>query len=379
MNAPPGGVPPAGWHTPVGGGTLVKNVHKLAVLRANAIGDWVFALPAMDALRAAYPEAEIVLLAAPWHARFVADRPGPADRVVVVPECRGVRGERDDARALTRFFAAMRAERFDLALQLHGGGRHSNPFVQRLGARVTAGLQAPDAPPLDRNLPYVYFQSEIVRYLEVVGLVGAPPVTLAPRIVSTSADAAEALTLVPESDAPLALLHPGATDPRRRWPIASFAAVGRALEAAGAEVLVSGTAEERALCDALVAALPGARNLCGKLSLGGLAGVLARCAVVVANDTGPMHLAAALGTPTVCVYWSFNLVNSSQILRARHRPFVSWRQHCPICAADCTRPRCEHEVSFVADVPPEAVAEAAVELARTVEVSQAPKSTFVVD
>jgi hypothetical protein len=50
---------------------------------------------------------------------------------------------------------------------------------------------------------------------------------------------------------------------------------------------------------------------------------------------------------------------ASPALRARHRPFASWRQHCPVCGADCTRPRCEHEVSFAADVPAEAVAEAA--------------------
>lgn len=164
-----------------------------------------------------------------------------------------------------------------------------------------------------------------------------------------------------------ALLHPGATDARRRWPLASFAAVGRALASAGAQVVVSGTPAESDLCAALAAQVPGAIDLGGRLSLGGLAGLLARCAVVVANDTGPMHLAAALGTPTVCVYWSFNLVNSSQILRARHRPFVSWRQHCPVCAADCTLPRCAHEVSFVSDVPPDEVSRAAVAFLRAAQ------------
>lgn len=338
---------------------LVPGVERIAVLRANAIGDWIFALPALDALRAAYPHAEIVLLGAPWHACFLAGRPGPVDRVVVVPECRGVRGERSDEAALESFFAAMRAERFDLALQLHGGGANSNPFVRRLGARLTAGLQADGAPPLDRNLPYVYFQPEIVRYLEAVGLVGATPVTLAPRVALTDADHEEASRRLPDDGRPLALLHPGATDPRRRWPVESFASVGRALAAAGASVVVSGTADERDLSGALAAAVPGAIDLCAALSLGGLAGVLARCDVVVANDTGPMHLAAGLGTPTVCIYWSFNLVNSSQILRARHRPFASWRQHCPVCGVDCTQPRCQHEASFVAEVSPADVTDAA--------------------
>jgi ADP-heptose:LPS heptosyltransferase len=350
----------------------VKDVARIAVLRANAIGDWVFALPALESLRHAYPDAEIVLLGAPWHARFLAGRPAPVDRVVVVPPYRGVRGDRDDPAEIEAFFAAMRAERFDLALQLHGGGAHSNPFVRRLGARVTAGLQADGAPPLDRNLPYVYFQPEIVRYLEAVGLVGVPPLTLAPRVALTPRDVEDARQALAEDGTPLALLHPGATDPRRRWPVECFAAVGRALAHAGAKVVVTGTGDERPLCRELVAAVPGAIALCDALSLGGLAGLLARCKVVVANDTGPMHLAAALGTPTVCVYWSFNLVNSSQILRARHRPFVSWRQHCPFCHADCTQPRCEHEVSFVADVPAEPVSHAALALLGEREHAEAP-------
>ena len=61
--------------------------------------------------------------------------------------------------------------------QLHGGGRHSNPLITGIGARVTAGLRADDAPALDRCVRYMYYQPEVFRYLEVVGLVGAAPTT----------------------------------------------------------------------------------------------------------------------------------------------------------------------------------------------------------
>lgn len=135
---------------------LVPGVDRIAVLRANGIGDFVFTLPALAALRRAYPAAEIVLLGQHWHRGFLTGRPGPWDRVVVVPGCRGVNDSvPDDPAGIETFFAGMRAERFDLAVQLHGGGRHSNPFVRRLGARVTAGLRTPDAEPLDRWRPYV--------------------------------------------------------------------------------------------------------------------------------------------------------------------------------------------------------------------------------
>src|SRR5581483_7143098 len=69
------------------------NIRKIAVLRANALGDLIFALPALDALRAAYPEADITWLGRDWHAEFFSGRPGPVGRVIVVPPCSGVRDE----------------------------------------------------------------------------------------------------------------------------------------------------------------------------------------------------------------------------------------------------------------------------------------------
>ncbi|HWC26403.1 MAG TPA: hypothetical protein VG474_07465, partial [Solirubrobacteraceae bacterium] len=66
-------------------GDRVPGVRRIAVLRANGLGDVVFTLPALDALRAAYPEAEITLLATELHRDLLSDRPAPVDRVVPVP------------------------------------------------------------------------------------------------------------------------------------------------------------------------------------------------------------------------------------------------------------------------------------------------------
>src|SRR2546423_13673571 len=106
------------------------DVGKIAVLRVNGLGDFLCAVPALEALRAAYPAAEIVVLAKDWHAAFLAGRPGPVDRVVVVPPARGVGEDNDfaeDPGRLERLFDAMARERVDLALQTHRGGRHSHP------------------------------------------------------------------------------------------------------------------------------------------------------------------------------------------------------------------------------------------------------------
>ncbi|HEX5498442.1 MAG TPA: glycosyltransferase family 9 protein, partial [Thermomicrobiales bacterium] len=341
-------------------GSIIPNVAKIAVLRANGLGDLIVALPALEALRAVYSDAEIVLLGTAMHAALLHGRPGPVDRVVVVPPSRGVNGDADtveESAALDAFFAETARERFDLALQLHGGGRNSNPFLLRLGARVTAGLRTPDAVPLDRCLPYVYFQPEIFRYLEAVALVGARPVGFSPRLALIASDLAEAEAVVPEAGRPLVALHPGATDPRRRWPPAKFAAVGDRLAAAGARVVVTGTPNERPLVDAMRTAMRAdAADLCGRLSLGGLAGLLSRCRVVVSNDSGPMHLAYAVGAPTVGIFWGMNLGNYGPLTRARFRPVVSWRMACPVCGAVQPGPDCGHRESIVADITVEEVA-----------------------
>jgi len=218
--------------------TAPCDVERIAVLRANRLGDLVLALPALDALRAARPHAEIVLLGAGWHPELLDGRPGPWDRVVVVPGSPGVRDadttEHDPA-AVEAFLAGQRRERYDLAVQLHGGGRSSNPFVRALGARTSVGAHDRDAVPLDRSVPYSRHQHEVLRLLEVVGLAGAPAVGLEPRLAITdedvrAADAALAAAGLadagPGAAAPLVALHLGATDPRRRWPAARRARSG---------------------------------------------------------------------------------------------------------------------------------------------------------
>lgn len=343
----------------------IEGVRKIAVLRANALGDFIFSLPALYALRAAYPDAEIVFLGQRWHHGFLSARPSPVDRVVAIPPSRGVNdgdGPEDTA-ALEAFFAAMQRECFDIALQVHGGGRNSNPFVQRLGARLTVGLKAADAPPLDRWIPYIYFQQEILRYLEVVSLIGARPVGLEPHVSVTKEDLAEAEAVVPQNRRPLVALHAGAGDGRRRWPLEKFAKVGDALARAGAHVVINGTPPERELVEGLTANMKAAaQSLCGQLSLGGLAGLLSRCRLMVSNDSGPLHLAGAVGTPAVGIYWCGNLMNCGHLNRARHRPFASWRLDCPLCGRNTIRDNCEHHVSFVDDVGVEEVVTAALEL-----------------
>jgi ADP-heptose:LPS heptosyltransferase len=358
----------------------VKDTHKIAVLRANALGDFIVTLPALQALRYTYPDAEIVLLGKPWHREFLQKGRTPVDRVVVVPVCAGIReeeGQQENPCEQELFFEEMRKERFDIALHFHGKGVASNAFLNRLGARVTAGLTSPGAAALDRSVEFYYYQSEAVRYLEVAALVGADPVDLEPRVNVLGSDMLEVQQLTGLSqEKPYVVLHPAANDSRRMWPPEKYISLASGLSSQNYHIVLTGSASERSLSENIASQLGGAAvNTCGELSLGGLAALLAQSRAMVAADTGPLHLARAVGARTVGIYWAPNLLNWGPLTRSNHRPVISWDMHCPECRAIPNDPYpfepldkgCEHRHSFVKEVSAAAVLDQVNALLNTVK------------
>ncbi|MGZ5199090.1 MAG: glycosyltransferase family 9 protein [Telluria sp.] len=341
---------------------------KIAVLVPFAVGDFVFTLPALQALRRAYPDAELAVIGREWHRRLLQDRPGPVDRVVVMPSIPGVGATAESLPdpAAGAFLAGLRQQRIDLAVQIFGGGRYSNPLVREFGARLAIGARADDAPPLDRWVRYAVPNNRRLAMLEVAALAGAVPPPLQQELAVTEADRREAAAVIAASRGrPLAVLQPGASDPRRCWPPASFAAVGDALASAGAAVAVNGAAAEAGLVRTVLGHMrQPALDLAGKLSLGGLCGLLDGAALMVSNDTGPLHLALAIGTPSVGIFWFTNLVDGTPLRQHLLRSALSLRLDCPVCGAQNVRYRCPHDPSFVADVPVEQVADMALSLLR---------------
>lgn len=337
-------------------GPKIDGVRRIAVVRAGGIGDLMFALPALKSLKAGYPNAELTLLAADWQGELLAGR-GIVDRVIEMPAYEGVRGGTPDAVAIELFFRRVCSEGFDLAVQMHGGGRNSNPFVQRLGARVTAGLRTPDAAALDINVPYVYLQPEVFRLLEVAAALGCEPVEIEPSLPVLTTDRLR----VPESlsggaaGKPFVLLSPGASDPRRRWGATNFGAVARSLGRAGIAIAIVGSEEDRLLAEAIREQAPEVAVLAGELSLTQFVGLAARADLLVGNDSGPLNVARAVGTATVGIYWIGNVINAGALTRSRQRLLASWQVACPRCGADMIYRQCEHGESFVAGVSVEEV------------------------
>ncbi|MGN8048785.1 glycosyltransferase family 9 protein [Curtobacterium sp. 22159] len=345
------------------GGERFDDVREIAVLRGGGLGDLMFAVPAIEALAAAYPQARVTLLGSPSAPAVLAGRTDAVHAFEELPVVPGVRDAGDDAPEPEEFFDRL-AGRFDLAVQLHGGGRNSNPFLLRLGARHTVGTATEDAEVLERWVRYVYYQHEVLRALEVVSLAGAAPVTLDPR-VRVRDDERDAWRERLGVTRKLLAVHPGATDPRRRWSPERFAAVARARLAAGDDVVLVGDPSDVPAAAAIVDALPAdaadrVHDLTGSLPLTELPAVLAAADVLVGDDSGPRHLAVAVGTPTVGVFWFGNVVNAGPFDRGRHRVHMSFVTRCPVCGIDVTQvgwsaERCEHDPSYVDEVQPEAV------------------------
>jgi len=243
---------------------------------------------------------------------------------------------------------------------MHGGGRYSNPFLLRLGARHTVGTRTRDAVPLERNLDYVYYQNEPDRWLEVAGLAGAPTIIFPPLLPKPEHQQGIKGLKDPDRSS-LVVVHPGATDPRRRWPASYFAEAAAGIATEGAQVLIVGDRSEKALAQE-VAELAGrhlpegqrqaVRSVAGELEIGELAALLAEATVMLASDSGPRHLAQAMGTPTVGIFWVGNVFNAGPRGRGFHRIHMSWLTRCPRCGADVTQvgwtaPHCGHDDSLI--------------------------------
>ena len=342
--------------------SVLPDVRSIVALRPNAIGDFMFSLPALHALRHAYPDAHIVLLGKQWHADFLRERPGPVDEVIVMPPVPGVGAEPDaalDPGPARRLVEELRARRFDIAVQMFGGGRYSNGFVNQLGAALTIGARTPGAAPLDRAIPYGDFANRRLELLQVVAQVGAQPRVMARELAVTYADRALASRVVPPvAGERIVVLHPGASDPRRRWPAEKFAAVADLLAAKGAVIAISGTGDEAYLARAIVDNMRHkgrVLDLSRQLSLSALCGLLERACMMLSNDTGPLHMALAVGTPCVGVFWLTNVMEACPLAQHLLRPAVSVRVHCPVCGMENRKSRCAHDVCFVDDVPVEEV------------------------
>jgi ADP-heptose:LPS heptosyltransferase len=301
----------------------------IAVVRLRTgLGDLLCTVPALRALRARLPEVRVALITFA-EMRDVVDRMRPwVDELMSFPGHPGIPERPVRWSEIAPFYAAARTRRFDLALQMYGANPAANEVTERLGARRTGGFFVPGTRDPDRSTHVAYpgHEHEVRRHLTLMRHLGAdPPVDSRAREALSfprrAADRTHASRLAAASglETPYALIHPGATSPSRRWAPERFAAVGDALRRRGLQIGIVGTGVERPLALAVLRAMRApAVDLCGRTGLGALAALLADARLLVGNDSGPAHLAAAVGTPSVTLFLSGDPVRWAYGSR-RHR------------------------------------------------------------
>lgn len=267
------------------------------IVRLGALGDIVHAMPVVTALRAAHPGARIGWLV---HPRFV-----PLVQVVQGLD----RIHSLDRRTGARVIREVRRERYDVCLDLQGLIK-SAALARLSGARRVIGFARPWLREGAAALAYTEAGGDgsghvVDKNLSLLGLVGIPPAP--PRFSLAIPDSPvvpctrDILRVAP--DAAFALLNPGAAWPNKRWPADRFGDLARRLrDRLGLRSAILWGPDEATLAAAVVRASDGAAAMAPQTTMVEMLALTRAARVVVSGDTGPLHLAAAAGTPVVGLF-----------------------------------------------------------------------------
>ena len=289
---------------------LVGEPRRILLVKFWGLGNIVMLLPVFRALRRRYPGARIVLLTLARN-REILEGVGELDGVLLVDDRGFLRVAASYVGALLR----ARREAFDLVVDFEQFARASAVFAFLSGAPHAVGLDTPGqgrGRMFHARVPYDDRRHTTETFLDLARAAGAaaaryepvPPVLLP----ADRAAAEEVLREAGAGSSPVFVLHPGSGDNflGRRWAPENFARLADHLvERHGGVVVVTGSAAERALVEDVRARARRKDRVAasaGRLAVRGLAALCARAAIVVSNDTAPVHLASALGRPVLGLY-----------------------------------------------------------------------------
>ena len=271
----------------------MAGAERILVIKHGGLGDWVLATGCFAAIRRHHPAAHLTLLTTPAFAEWGA-RCGWFDAVWTDERPSLVA----DPLAWLRLRRCLIDGEFARVYDLQTSGRTGLYFRMLPRGRrpewsgIVAGCSHPHRNP-QRNLMHtVAFQRE---QLGIAGIADVP----APTLDWLDDDIAD---LAPAGA--FALVVPGgsAHRPEKRWPAERFAALAGLLAARGTTPVLIGGAAEDSILGAIAGQAPDAVNLGGRTGLGQVAALARRAACAVGNDTGPMHIAAAVGCPAVVLF-----------------------------------------------------------------------------
>ena len=298
-----------------------ERVRRVLAVKVDHIGDFISAFPAFRRLKQKFPNAELTVLAA--QASVALAKLEPAIDRVIQFDFFHVRSEKGRRAVGKKDFAALAEQlapfRFDLAIDLRRQP-DTRPILQHTGARWLAGFDTANRTEwLDigvewegdvvRSHKRTHISEALVQFVDAVAVMceseraimhGAPARAASRKALAKLAGLGRQAAL-----RPLVCVHTGAGAENKEWPLASFAALLDLLVARhDVQVIVIGAPDEAATVErllALTASRDRIASLVGRVALDKLPSVLAGCDLYVGNDSGPKHMAAALGVPTVGV------------------------------------------------------------------------------
>ncbi len=279
---------------------IPPETERLLIICPSWVGDTVMATPLLRAVRSRLPGARIIGLMRPGIDQLLAGLPSLDERVAA--DARGLLGPPRVARQIRRLHpqaALLLPNSFRSALGLWFSGTPTRVGYARDGrARLLTHPRPVDR--ADGPTPLLDYYASLAAFA-----LGAAEIDPRPELAVTEAEDAEAERLLYDVEGPFILLIPGANKPAKRWPPQRFAAVADELARShGLRAVVTGLPRETDTLEAVVGAAEAPiTNLARRgLTLGSLKAVSRRAALVITNDTGPRHVAAALGTPVVSLF-----------------------------------------------------------------------------
>jgi ADP-heptose:LPS heptosyltransferase len=284
---------------------LPSEIKKIAIFRALQLGDMLCAIPAIKALRFAYPDTEITLIGLPWAKSLTERFNNYFDSFIQFPGYPGLPEQKLDPKAFTTFLSEVQSRNFDLAIQMQGNGSIINSMIELFGTKFTAGYSTEGhyAPDNGLFMPYPGYGHEIDRHLALMDFLDIPQqgADLEYPLTTEDYNALDKLNLDIEPQKYICI-HPGSRGAWRQWPVKYFAALADYCVEQGYKAVLTGTKDEAEIIDAVVSHMRYEPiNTAGITSMGAVGALIQNAAMLISNCTGVSHIASAFKTPSIVI------------------------------------------------------------------------------
>ncbi len=321
---------------------------RILLIKLSSLGDVIHALPILEALREAFPQGQITWLAEQAFCPLLKGHPA-LDEVWVVPRVRLTQGwSGANLAEMGRLIRRLRSQDFDLVIDLQGLLKSAMWAALARSPRKVGYDRTREGSYLalnERLEPYDPEAHAVKRYLNLAHYLGAP--LALPRFRLGLTPEFDFARFFPDSNhREFVVLHPGARWVTKLWPAGSWAQLADWLSRQGFRVVITGSAGDRELAEDITNRMSEpALNLAGETSLAELAGLLKKARFAITADTGPMHLAAALGTRVVAIFgptapWRTGPFGEGHEIVRLDLPCS------PCFKRQCPAPRCLSELSW---------------------------------